>query len=335
MDGEVITQKSMDGFIGLVILGLAIFPPGGALLGRAYLSLGAWDLVQYILYFFGLPVLVAAIAFLLGWWFKKGTSTYNEPEWKFEAVKLTLEDAKKLPSTYNRKYHRLVANSNYWMFFIPVGLITLAAAIPPYIVFELPWLGAYIEIIIAVLLALLYISSILGGYLATSSSASEDFTLPLIREALRLADKQKKLPGISSISIVMDRAEHEGFKIYDEPRVLIRIQDLEKESYIETWSGEVNSIERMLLRIYQSDDHPQIIWWWVSHDRMFRKYSSPEDKGYYVKYPVKSPVKQIGVKDVEVLTANGIAIVIREWIHTRGSSPALEFILEALNSELV
>ncbi|MGQ4910678.1 MAG: hypothetical protein ACP6KW_00780 [Candidatus Thorarchaeota archaeon] len=335
MANEIVTERSLRGYVAAIVMGLLLMPLLGFFLGQQFAALVSWDWIMFLTYFFGLPLLVSAIAFVIGWQSKRGAVKYSPPEWKYKPVQMSIEDAVKLPSEYNRRYHRLVANSNYWMFFIPVVLITLAAFLPLYVFYEAPSLGTYLGLIYGVLLAALYMTAILGGYLATSNEASADFTLPLIREAVKLAKKQQRVPGIASISIVMDMAEESGLKIYSEPRVLIRIKGLENKAYIESWSGEVNSVEKMLLRLYASDDHPQTVWWWVAHDRTFRKYTHPDDTGYYVEYPVRSRVKHPGVKDIELLTMNGVAIIIREWLYTRGDSDELRSILEALNSKPV
>jgi hypothetical protein len=70
----------------------------------------------------------------------------------------------------------------------------------------------------------------------------------------------------------------------------------------------------------------------MSRDRNFRKFIGTDEKGYYVKLPVQSNVKNLGVKDIAAVFENAVAIVILEWLQTRGENDTLSVILKELNA---
>ena len=314
------------------VLFVTFVPVIGAALSRMYLPTTEWDWISYLAVFFGLPTLVSAVAYIIGWWSKKQFCEYNAPEWKFRPVQMTISEARKLPRTHNRKYRGLVASSNYWMFFVPILMIMYLLGLPVYIYTVDASLGPFVDFLFAIPLGVLSLISLLSGFLATSNSASEDFTLPLVREAVKLAKKQEGVPGVRDVHIVMSKAEHDDFSIYEDPRVIVRIEGLEDEGYIESWSEEIGAVWRMLCRLYESDEHPQVVWWWVSHDRTFRKYLYPDESGYYVSFPVRSMTSKPGVKDVKLLTTNAIAILVREKIHWGQDTEELEGLMQELNA---
>jgi hypothetical protein len=160
----------------------------------------------------------------------------------------------------------------------------------------------------------------IGAFFATSNGASEDFALPLIREALWLGNVQSKTPGISQIRLVLDKAVHEGFRIYREPRIVMRIAGFEHDAYIESWSEDLRALARVLCRLHASEGHGQVVWWWISSDRNFRKYTDAEDTGYYVRLPVPSHFKELSVRDVRLVTENAVAIILLEISRLRGES---------------
>jgi hypothetical protein len=333
MSEESIKVRSSISFRAAAVLGLIFVPVLGAWLSRAFVPVSTWDWASFLAVFFCVPGGVAAIAYLVGWRAKKLACDYSPPEWEFKPVQMTIQDAEELPRTYYREFRGFAANSNFWMFFAPVVLVTYLIGLPIYIYTTDPALASVVDILFAVPLAALFVVSLAGGYLATSNAASEDFTLPLIREAVKLARTQEKIPGATHVYVVMDKAEYGGFRIYTEPRVILRIQGLENEGYVESWSGEVGSVWRMLCRLYESEGKPQVVWWWVAHDRVFRKFQHPDEQGYYVRFPVHSDTQEPGVKDVELLTKNAVAILIREWLHTRDLDEALEALMKELGAE--
>ncbi|MGY5853688.1 MAG: hypothetical protein RTU92_09000, partial [Candidatus Thorarchaeota archaeon] len=107
-------------------------------------------------------------------------------------------------------------------------------------------------------------------------------------------------------------------------------EGIEREAYIEAWSGELGSVETVLGRLHASDDHPITSWWWMSQDRLFRKYVDQDKEGYYVKYPVPSIFDEVGVKDVALLFKNSIAIILLEWLNIHGERSDLSEILSNL-----
>ncbi len=70
----------------------------------------------------------------------------------------------------------------------------------------------------------------------------------------------------------------------------------------------------------------------MSRDRNFRKFVGADEKGYYVRLPVQSKVKHPGVKDISSVFENAVAILILEWLQTRGKNERLTEILVELNA---
>ena len=181
-------------------------------------------------------------------------------------------------------------------------------------------------------LSLVYAVASIGAILATSNAASDDFDILLVPETIALAKVQEKVPGISHVRIVFDKGQLEGYEIYESPRVVSRISGIEKDAYIESWSEDLHSLTRLLCRLHESDKSPQVVWWWMSRDRNFRKFVGTDEKGYYVRLPVQSRIKHPGVKDVTLVFENAVAIIILEWLQTRGANDRLSDILKELNA---
>jgi hypothetical protein len=182
-------------------------------------------------------------------------------------------------------------------------------------------------------LGLSFAVSSVGALRASSNSASEDFTILLVRETIKLAKTQQDIPGLTNVRIILDKAEKDGYTVYDAPRVVSRVSGIEREGYIESWTEELGVINRVLCRLYKSEDHPEVVWWWFSEDRYFRKYADQDKTGYYVKYPIKYKSGNPGVKDARKVVANAVAIMIQEWIHTRGARDDFSVFLEKLGAE--
>jgi hypothetical protein len=335
--GVMMTQltvyRSISIFYGIAVLGTFLSLLSGYYLAMMFQPTTQLDLISFLGVFLGLPVLVACLSFYVGWHSKKNIVEYHAPTWDLEPVQMTVEDAKKLPRNYNRKYSRLVANSNFWFFFIPILLIVLIMTFPLFAFYEDTTLSNYNSILNAISLTLLFLITLLGAFKATSNPASSDFTLPLIREAVKIAEIQSKVIGVCNVRVVLDKAEEEGFAVYANPRVVIRIEGLEREAYVESWSEDLRAITRVLCRLYEKDEHPQVVWWWISTDRNFRKYVSPDENGYYVKYPVQSNIQHPGVKDISLITKNAVVLIINEYLKTRGESAQLSEILKNFNLE--
>ena len=105
-------------------------------------------------------------------------------------------------------------------------------------------------------------------------------------------------------------------------------------SFLEAWSEELGSVYRIQCRLYGKDGERDVSWWWMSRDRNFRKYAEEDpDDYYYVRQPVPTHIVDPGVKDVRYITENAVAIVILEYLQSRGDNADLEKILSQLGVE--
>ena len=304
----------------------------GYFVGELFLSSASWDWVIVLLAFICLPVIVAALGFYIGWYGKKSTVDYTDPTWQFAPVQLEIDDAQSLVKQNRRTYWRMVSNSSYWTFFLPIVLLLFMAGLPVYMFIETPDLGGLESWIFGLALSLTYAVASIGALLATSNAASEDFNILLVREAIALAKVQEKIPGISNVRIVLDKAKLAGYEIYEAPRVVSRIRSIERDAYVESWSDDLHAVTRVLCRLHESENSSQVIWWWISQDRNFRKFVGADEKGYYVQLPVQSRIKHPGVKDIDLVFKNAVAILILEWLKTRGEKDELREILEELDA---
>lgn len=318
MAEPIVIYKPLTKIYLEIILGLILFLVIGYFVAELFLPSLVWDWPSILLSFIGLPVLVTAIGFYIGWSGKKSAVQYSDPTWTMEPVQMTIDDAKSLIKQNKRKYWRLVSNSSYWTFFIPIALLFFMAGFPFYIFIENPNLGGADPWFFSVALAVTFTVSSIGAFLATSNDATEDFDILLVREAIDLAKTQESVAGLSYVRVVFDKGELDGYEIYESPRVVSRISGIEKEAYVESWSDDLHTVTRVLCRLFEMGDNPQVVWWWMAQDRNFRKFVGNDEKGYYVKFPVKSPVKFPGVKDVKLVLENGVAILLLEWQKTRG-----------------
>ncbi len=335
MTERIIVYRSMSLIYAIIVLGIL----GSLTLGyfAADVALPVtttnWLLIGVV--FFALPLLITILGFAVGWYGKKSAIHYTDPVWALEPAQLSIDEAKILDRQNKRKYWRMVANSNYWIFFIPIALLLFMVALPVYLFVENPSLSPLDSWMFALALSLSYSMASIGALRATSNAASYDFNILLVREAIRLAESQEKIPGLSHVRVVFDKGEQDGFTVFESPRVVSRIASIEKEGYIESWSEELGAVNRVLCRLYKSESHPEVLWWWFSEDRHFRKFVDQDKNGYYVKYPISYKAGAPGVKDVKQVIENGIAIMILEWFYTRGENPELAQILETLNVEKV
>jgi hypothetical protein len=332
MAESIVTYKSLSKLYAAIILGTIVFFLIGYYVANLFLPTVTWDLLNFLTYFIGLPLLVTTLGFYIGWYGKKSTVEYTDPTWPVEVVQMEIDDAKTLVRRNNRKYWRLVSISDFWTFFIPIALLLFMAGFPVYILLEAPSLAGFESLIFALALSLAYLVSSIGSFLATSNAATEDFDILLVREAIDLAKNQEKVPGISYVRVVFDKGEIDGYEMYESPRVVSRISGMEQDAYIESWSDDLHTVTRVLCRLHKSDDSPQIIWWWMARDRNFRKFVNDDEKGYYVRLPVQSRMKFPGVKDVKIVFENAVAILILEWLKTRGKNEQLSSILDELNA---
>ncbi|MHA1936134.1 MAG: hypothetical protein ACW97A_12725 [Candidatus Thorarchaeota archaeon] len=74
----------------------------------------------------------------------------------------------------------------------------------------------------------------------------------------------------------------------------------------------------------------EILWWWLSDDRNFRKYNEENRDGYYVRNPVPSRIKELGVKDIRLLMENASALLLLDWLNARGENASVIGILNDL-----
>ena len=330
---ELITYRPMTQYNVVFVLGTILSFLIGFFHVPQYMPVLNWDWLSILGLFVGLPVLIASLAYSYGWNFKVNVVEYNAHEWDYEPVQLTIDDVRSLPKDFNKENSRLVSQGNYWMFFTPIIILVLIAAFPTYAFLEDSTIAQYASISMGFLFATLFAGTLFTGFKTTSNAASADFTLPLIREAIRLAKTQEKVFGVANIRVVMDKAESGDYTIYRQPRILLRIKGLENESYVESWTDDLGAITKVLCRLYEKDDNPQVVWWWVSEDRNFRKYIAADRDGYYVKNPVKSNITFPGVKDTRLVTENCIALIVKEYLKTRNESEELQTILKEINAE--
>ncbi|MFW9787190.1 MAG: hypothetical protein ACFFE2_09590 [Candidatus Thorarchaeota archaeon] len=332
MAQRIVTYKPLATVFALIVIGTFLFLVAGYYVADFFLPTETWNWANILLFFIGLPVLVAALGFYIGWYGKRNAVEYTDPTWTVAPVQMTIDDAEALVKRHRRRYWRLVSNSNYWTFFIPIGLLLFMAALPVYLVIEQPTLNGLDYWMFAVSLALVYAVASIGSLLATSNDASEDFNMLLVREAITLAKAQEQIPGLSQVRVVFDKGEIDSYEMYESPRVVSRIVGIEKDAYIESWAEDLHAVNRVLCRLRESDGTPQVVWWWVSTDRNFRKFVGTDEKGYYVQLPVKSKVKRLGVKDIVAVFQNAVAITILEWLRIHGEKEELFEILMQLNA---
>jgi len=196
-------------------------------------------------------------------------------------------------------------------------LVIGLSALPFYTFYVEPSIANITPLLMSAGVVLIQVIAWVGAYRATTNASSFDFTLPLIREAIWLAKQQAKVDGVSEVSVVLDKAEHDGYEIVKNPRVVIRMDGVENEGYIESWSDDLRAVNRIFTRLLPTDEHEQVVWWWLSRDRLFRKYSDSDHDGYYVKFPVAFLGRELGVRDVRLVTANAAAILLLEILHRR------------------
>lgn len=330
MSEHPVEYKSLKILYLWFILGTIIFLTLGYFVSAASLPVTELDLLSHFLVFLGLPFCLAILDFYLGWIFKRKNLDYTSPTWEFDAIQLKIGEAKKLPKNYNRKFSRLVSVPNYWYYFLPIVIIIFQFTLPLYSFFIDSSVLDWIPAVFATSLGFLHLFALWASWRSTSCKTSGDFTLPLIREAAKLAETQSKIGGFSHIRVLLDKAEFSGLEIYRKPRVIARVSGIEEAVYIESGTDELGSVDRVLIRSYKSDNIPEIIWWWTKRDRNFRKYVGDKEDGYYVKTPVPSRVSDLGVKDVRLVLENALAIVLIERLRLYGPNESLTSILNAL-----
>ncbi|MHA1576091.1 MAG: hypothetical protein ACTSU3_01900 [Candidatus Thorarchaeota archaeon] len=330
---SVIEYNSMKVGYSIFLTLLLLYLLGSYLIALQYIEMATLDMLWIFGFFLGLPALVLFVGFYLGWIMKKRTVSYTSPEWNFEAVQFTIDEAKSVIRKHYKVNSRLVATPYYWYYFIPIALIIFQFTLPIYGSMVDPSLNAFIPLLFSGSLAALHVITFLGGWRSTSNTATNDFNLKLIRETLILGKVQSKSPGISHVRFVIDRAQHDNVIIYRNPRIVLRLKGIEALAYIETWTEDIKAIERMHMKLLKSDANEEVVWWWVSRDRDYRKFIGDDEYGYYAKIPIGSNIRALGVKDVNLVTRNAVAIIILEWIRIHGENEEMSQILSELGVE--
>lgn len=329
MDSPITYRPLRPDLYQIVLLSVIVQVIGAAL--WVFYDYSQLDIVLVFMFFALVPVLLSIVGFFLSWRLKRSNLTYTQPEWNFSPIQLKIEDAKKLPGQYRKKYSRIVAVPYLWYYYCPIVTIIILFTLPIYASLSDPSLLTLMPLICYALINLIFFMSVWGGWRSTSTAASDDFRLPLIRETVKLAETQARVRGISHIRVVLDKATNGDYEIYRNPRVVIRVEGLEQECYIESWTEEFGSIDRVQVRMMQSDGFPETVWWWQGEDRYFRKYVGESDESYYVRNPVQSRVSELGVKDVQLVTENAVGILILQWTTLRGKDESLSQILASLS----
>ncbi|RDE17331.1 MAG: hypothetical protein C4K49_03375 [Candidatus Thorarchaeota archaeon] len=294
------------------------------------LILSSTDSFFGLAWFIVVAMYAAVVGFCIGWKTKKSTVIYVAPQWQFEPLQLKADECRKLVREHNRQFRRLVAASSFWHFYIPIPLILANISLPYDGSFLYPALSPFIPLLSSLILLGVHATTTYGGFSATSNAASPDFTLPLIREAVWVASVQSKIPNISNVRVLIDRAQSGNFVVYRNPRVIARIAGLESDAYIESWSGELRAVSRVLCRLSGYASSGVTTWLWDSRDRNFIKSTALDKEGYYVRNPVPSRVHELGVKDVLLITQNAVALILIEYSATRGEDPRINDMLEVL-----
>ncbi|TFG07797.1 hypothetical protein EU538_08240 [Candidatus Thorarchaeota archaeon] len=320
MDDGIVQYRSLRRYVGLELLALVLAGIGGYFLSPFFAPQSELNLIGVVFWFFLVPLGMSSLGFGIGWKAKKDAVDYTGRQWEFEVKQCTIEECRAIFREYRKRFPRLLSDSQFWHFYIPVVLMLATLAVPLYAFFYMTWLGPYVNEATAALFVANFGVSSYGGFRATSNEASDDFGIPLIRESLKLARTQEKTPGISHVRILLDRAQADGLSVYRTPRVLLRIDTMEKIAYIESLTEELGAVSSIFCRLFSTEDTPEINWWWTSRDRHFRKYIQADDEEYYVKLPVPTTKERLGVKDVPELTANAVALVIIEALN-RGIAP--------------
>lgn len=287
---------------------------------------------SFILFFFYLllaPLSITAGGFFLGRAGKKRVE-YTQPDWEFEPVQYKPDDLREMGKDYLREYIRLTPRSELWMWFLPVVLVLMVVGFLYHGAVSNTYISRMLLITGGILHPAMFAASVYVGFLAMSNEASEDFKLPLIREAIWLAEKQNNLLGFHDVRVVLDKAEYHGYEVYRSPRVFARVEYIEDDGYIESWSGELWSVSRVHARLH-SGEEDSIMWYWRSIDRQFRKSVGSRSHGHYVENP-PLPSSKLGVKDVEnILTAAEI-LLLREWTELQDDHDDAENLLSRLES---
>ncbi len=273
------------------------------------------SLLSYLLTFVAAPTLAVTVGYLVGWSFKRRVVDYGKPDWELSSRELSIEEAEQLAKTLPAQYIRLVPNSRFWYFMTPPLLLIVVAALPVYVLDTAPLLTTLLPLFSSILVAVATAIAAYGAFRATSNAAAEDFKMPLFREAIWLARRQAKLPGVESVSIAVQEATFGPYRSYAGIRVVLRVRGV-PDGRIEAWSDEIGALSRLTVRLSRGEPKDDIVWMWTRTDREFWKTVGFASMGEYVTPPVGVRGRELSVKDIDLVTTNGIALLLLEALQT-------------------
>ncbi len=314
MSDSPIVFRSMKGIWALFLLETVFVVLLTYIIVPILAPVSDFDYLHVLFCFLGIPLYTAIAGFCLGWKAKKSAVNHSRPDWRFETVQLKTEECGSLVKDYVKRYGRMVPLSRFWYFHVPVILIVLELSLPYYSFFMNRAIAPWIQTLSVVIVLCIDIVSFYGAYRATSNSASPDFRLPLIREALWVARLQHSVPNVSSVRIVMEKGRSGDFSVYRNPRVILRFSGFENEAYVESASEELKSLSKVVCVLRGPDGSWGTSWLWDSGDRNFLKQTLDDRDGYYVRNPIPSRIRELGVKDVRLVTKNAIALILLEYV---------------------
>ena len=326
-----IEERSLAPVIVILLVGTIISGLLGYYFAQNSPVTGISDLTVVVAIYFLIPTFVGFLGYLLGWVTKKRAVIYQRPTWEFQTTDFSIDECADLAKQYFKMYN-LVPRSNLLYYLLPPLLIVSLTALPLVVAESFPTVAWSVPYIFGIGLATIFWLTMYGAFRASRNAASLDFLPPRFREAIWLARVQRKIPGVSKISIYLDKAEFGEYTIYREPRVVLRIQGIEEIALVKSISEDIGSISRVLAWLRSPDTEKGIVWSWQAQDREFWKQTDNPEDGYYVRRPVKSIKPELDVKDVELVTKNAIAIIVLERIRIYGEDEGLRTLLKELGA---
>ncbi|MHA1247461.1 MAG: hypothetical protein ACTSPE_09065 [Candidatus Thorarchaeota archaeon] len=301
-------------------------------IGRTVQPLGLSELVVVLLAYLAIPVVITTAAYAIGWYGKKRAVTYVAPTWVFHHTELTLDEAKSLAKEYPTANLRLVAYGRMWYFVVPPVLLLLILAIPMYATDLDTGLWSLAPAVYAVSLGAATAIAAYGAFRATANDATDDFSLNLLRETIWLGGVQERVPGVTNVRVGFEVAEFASYRVFREPHVIAAAQGIEEASRIEAWSEEVGALKRLLA--YLATGRGRVVWSWHARDRDFWKTTGPDTPGYYVRPPVRTRVREMSVKDIDLVTRNAVGLVALEWLRAHPDDTTVLDVLNRIGASL-
>ncbi len=310
MSEEIVQNKPLAKYISMLFSLFILYPIGFYLILPWY---GTMNWPFLIIDFIVIPLFLIFSSFFIGWIMKKNAIDYKRPKWDFKTKSFSLDEIKTSLKGSTNGNSRVEAKPHFWFFFTPivVSLFLLSIALYSMLVSWFPL--DFLLFVLVTSYLLLHSFSFWSAWRATSNNATDDFIKLLITENLQLAKTQSRLPGVSDIKLLIETADEKGYSVFRNPRVLFRVNGLEKSSYVESRTDELGSIIRLRAGLLDNQNRPLVEWFWHSRDRFFRKENRLNNDSYYVENPVPMTASELGVKDVHLVTMNAIALVILEY----------------------